>query len=110
MRTKILGTERNLTTEEKGLIERHVQFALSRFDGLVQRAVVAVQDGLDSKECHIQLSLRSGLKIAASERHGDLATATRTAAQRAANALDRHVNIQRPERATRSSAGMQFGD
>jgi hypothetical protein len=88
------------------LIERHLHFELSRFDGLVQKAVVTVQQVVGGKECHVQLRLRSGVNISTRECSGDLASATRTAARRLANALDRHVALHRPTRLARASAQM----
>lgn len=110
MRIKIFGTGHDLSAEETGVIERQVQLALSRFDGLVQKALVTVQQNIAGKDCHIQLKLRSGLNITTREYDRDVATATSAAARRAANALDRHLALHRPIRLIRASTRMQFGD
>lgn len=109
MRIKIFGTHRDLSTEEAGLVQRRVHFELSRFDGLVQKAVVTVQEGIDGKDCHVQLRLGSGVNISTRESDRDLASATSAAARRAASALDRHVALHRPIRLARISGRMQFG-
>ena len=110
MRMKILGSRRPLSPEQKRLIERQLQFALSRFDTLIQNALVTVENGSGVTECSVQLRLRSGGDVAACDRHPDLATATRQAAQRAAGALDRQCGFPRIERRARIVAGMRFGN
>jgi len=110
MRIKTFGTQRDLSTEEAVLIERHMHFELSRFDGLIQKAVVTVQQAAGGNTCHIQLRLRSGVKISTRECGSDLTSVTRSAARRVANALDRHVALHRPIRFAPVSAQMQFGE
>lgn len=110
MRIKIFGIERPLSEEQMRLVERHVQFALSRFDSLIQNAQVTVDDGSNVSECRVRLKLRSGGDVAVSDRQPDLASATRQAAQRAAAALDRQLGLPRIKRRARISADMQFGD
>lgn len=110
MRIKIFGTERLLSSEESRLIERQLQYALSRFDTLIQTAMVTVEDRSNLTECRVRLKLRTGAEVAISDRQPDLASATRQAAQRAAGVLDRQRASPRIERLARVSAGMQFGD
>ena len=81
MRIKIYGSPRDLSMTDTEVIERQVQFALSRFDGLVQKGVVTVKQSIDSHDCRIQLRLRSGVSITSRECRTDLATATSAAAR-----------------------------
>jgi hypothetical protein len=110
MRIKIIGTGRLLSSEESRLMERQLQYALSRFDTLIQTVLVTVEDGSNVSECCVRLKLRTGGEVAVSDRQPDLASATRQAAQRAAGALDRQRDFPRIERRARIYAGMQFGD
>lgn len=98
MRIKIYGTPRDLSPGETEVIESQVQFALSRFDGLVKEGVVTVKQGSDGKDCQIQLRLRSGVNISIREYHRELALAIGTASTRLAGALDRHIALLRPIR------------
>jgi hypothetical protein len=109
MRIKFSGTEQPLSEEQMRLVERHMHFALSRFDGLIQNVLVTVDDRSNVSECRIRLKLRSGGDITVSDRQPDLPSATRQAARRAAGALDRQRGLPRIERRARISADMQFG-
>ncbi len=110
MRIKIYGSPRDLSMTDTEVIERQVQFALSRFDGLVQKGVVTVKQSIDSHDCRIQLRLRSGVSITSRECRTDLATATSAAARGVAGALDRHIALLRPIRLAGISTPMKFGD
>jgi len=103
MRIKIAGSQRELTLFEQTLIERHLNFALCRFENLARSATVTVSERALANECEVRLSLRSASMLLGRGRGSGLEAAARQAAQRVVGAVNRHLVAGIP-------AGMQLGD
>lgn len=96
MQISILDRHDNLTEAIRGLAERRLLFALSRFDSKVERVSVVLADvngprgGID-KSCSVTVKLRRLDDVHVSSEHADVEAAIRYAAGRIGRAVARAI-------------------